>query len=443
MSIRLTCLLLASLSLGFAAYGSLVPLDLQRVPIEEALRRFSQMSLTPWRMASKTDFVSNVLLFLPAGFFLTGAIAAYRRGLAVATIPLTGAIALAASLAIEFSQIFARRRTPSFNDVVAETLGAVLGAMAWAVFGPAVSRWAARTLSPRSPVDGLRNVLLGYAAVWAVLGLMPLDFTLRPAELAEKYRAGRIALVPFGQVKGVMDLVITVAGDALRAAPIGALMALSLPVARGVSGLLVATLAATLMVASLELAQVLVWSRYADVSDVISGGLGVLLGAAIAQSIASAEDRQRSGAIPLWPVAALAVWCVVLAVRHWAPFDFSIDPGFVKQRLPGLFQVPFRNYYAATPIDAGYEAMTKILLALPVGVLVQRLVGLRRWFASGVRGAAGASLVVAALSSPIFVVLEIGQVLVPSRYPDGTDVLLGALGAAIGALLAARVWASK
>ena len=69
------------------------------------------------------------------------------------------------------------------------------------------------------------NLLLGYAAVWIVLGLVPFDFTLRPAELAEKVRAGRITLIPFSNLHGVIDGVLTIAGDALVAAPIGALMA--------------------------------------------------------------------------------------------------------------------------------------------------------------------------------------------------------------------------
>ena len=61
---------------------------------------------------------------------------------------------------------------------------------------------------------------------------------------------------------------------------------------------------------------------------------------------------------------------LVLLARHWAPFDFVIEPSFVKSRLPAFFQVPFRNYYAATPLDAGYEALTKWLLGVPVGALI-------------------------------------------------------------------------
>src|SRR6185503_8252250 len=106
MSFRLTCFLFACVSLGFAAYGSLVPLDLHRVPLDEAWRQFRHMALAPWSQASKTDALSNVLLFVPFGFFLGGAIARRSRRLALAAIPVVTLLALAASLAIEFSQIF-------------------------------------------------------------------------------------------------------------------------------------------------------------------------------------------------------------------------------------------------------------------------------------------------------------------------------------------------
>ena len=41
-----------------------------------------------------------------------------------------------------------------------------------------------------------------------------------------------------------------------------------------------------------------------------------------------------------------------------------------RERSPALLAVPFRNYYWANPFDALGEAITKILLGLPVGVLL-------------------------------------------------------------------------
>lgn len=442
MSLRAICGLLATLAIAFAAYGSLVPLDFRYVSPGEALAQIRGIEFVPWRRASRTDFVSNVLLFVPAGFFLAGAVAATSRRLCLLAIPVVTVVALVASSAIEFSQIYARRRTPSLNDVTAETLGAVVGAVAWLIAGPWVAAWGRRVLTPRTPIDGLRNALVGYVAVWLFLGVLPLDFTLRPAELMEKYRAGRVVLVPFARADGAFEVLATVGGDAIRVVPIGMLMALVVAGRTRASAFLLATAGGAAIAAALEAAQLLVWSRYADVSDVISGTIGVAAGVAIGQRIAVREPVKAGTTPAIWPWLALAGWSVVLAVRHWTPFDFALDPAMVKQRLPDLLQVPFRNYYAATPLDAGYEAMTKILLSVPVGGLAclglpwVRHRGATRWSLLVAAGVAAATL-------PVFLILEVGQMLLPTRYPDLTDVWLGGLGAAVGAFLVSRIWGGR
>ena len=41
-----------------------------------------------------------------------------------------------------------------------------------------------------------------------------------------------------------------------------------------------------------------------------------------------------------------------------------------RERMPALLEIPFRSYYWANPFDALSEALTKILLGVPVGVLM-------------------------------------------------------------------------
>jgi len=64
----------------------------------------------------------------------------------------------------------------------------------------------------------LLSLLGGYVAVWLLLGVLPLDFTIRPQELAEKFRAGRIVLQPFGGPATLADNI----GILLMALPVGA-----------------------------------------------------------------------------------------------------------------------------------------------------------------------------------------------------------------------------
>ena len=92
-----------------------------------------------------------------------------------------------------------------------------------------------------------------------------------------------------------------------------------------------------------------------------------------------------------------------------------------------FLQVPFSGYYWGNPLNAFGELTTKLLLGVPVGALLQMIYtpgtsAGRRWQAAGIL----------TVSFCIFLVIELGQLLLPSRYPDQTDVYIGTAGACIG-----------
>src|SRR5262249_8191840 len=137
--------------IAFAAWGSLFPFDFHAVPWSDAIARFWSAWDVPVSRWSRSDFVSNVLLFVPIGLFASAASAGrrasdalvaqpfraglrawsrpeglrYRSGLAV----IAGSTAL--STVIELGQAFVSWRTPSVVDVGAETIGAACGTVLW------------------------------------------------------------------------------------------------------------------------------------------------------------------------------------------------------------------------------------------------------------------------------------------------------------------------
>ena len=132
---------LALLAVAFAAYGSLVPLRFQRLAVDAAVDRALNAPYTPLRPPSKSDYVTNVLLFVPVGFFALGAAAHPSRRRALALLVPVGVLSAAASVGIEFAQIFTVGRTPSWSDVEAQVIGYLIGAAAWIASGPAVANW--------------------------------------------------------------------------------------------------------------------------------------------------------------------------------------------------------------------------------------------------------------------------------------------------------------
>src|SRR5580698_5630550 len=63
----------------FVVYGSLVPFHYEPLSWEEAGTRWQAVRARSLGMDSRTDFATNVILFIPLGFLLVGT-AAVNRG---------------------------------------------------------------------------------------------------------------------------------------------------------------------------------------------------------------------------------------------------------------------------------------------------------------------------------------------------------------------------
>jgi VanZ family protein len=391
---------LALAALAFAllvAYASLVPLDAHPLGAGEAWGLVA--ASWPPAIVSKTDFAANLLLQLPFGFLLTGALSHGRRGRYGAAVLLATVLAAALALAIELAQGMFAARTPSTTDVLAETIGALAGALVWMWLGARLAtfvdhRW--RELG--SPA----LMLLGaYMCVWVLWHLMPFDFTLRLPELAQKYRAGLMVVWP--GATGPDDFAATLgqsAGQWLLAMPLGTAVWLLMR-RRRVGRVDGAVLAACGAVLGVHMADLLTLSRSIDLGDVAAAGLGAATGVWWAE----------------WPFgrAGMAVACaavVALLLDQWAPFRFSADAHEF-----GL--TPLLAYTSARPSQAVSEALLKLQLGFAVafvggvGSRPARARSLARW----VGLCAG---------------VEVGQIFLPGRYADVTDLLLLSGGALAG-----------
>jgi glycopeptide antibiotics resistance protein len=275
----------AAAFVAFAVWGSLFPFEFHAVPAAEAVRLF----WLPWLRGPATwsisDLVSNVLLFVPIGVFLTASASwlppsggSPRTGLVVVLV-VTGAFLLSAAL--EFAQAFVPYRTPSAVDVMAETLGAALGAAAWRLRGARADAAVSAVIDAvmRAPLPC--RVLLGYCLVFAVAWLLPLDFTLRPGEIADKYQHKRL-LLPFAP-----------SPDAASRIQLGLAFAAGLPlgIAAMVCGtapgrrraLLSALRLAIPALIALEALQVTVFSRTTDTTSLLAVIAATVAGASSAR----------------------------------------------------------------------------------------------------------------------------------------------------------------
>jgi glycopeptide antibiotics resistance protein len=416
----------------FAIYVSLIPFDFRPVPFDRAIVRFERVMLSSHsETTSRSNYLANALLFVPIGFGLSGAALAERRRRwpAMLWMPAIIPMSLALSLTAEFLQIFTRERIVSRDDVVAQMLGCLVGIAAWMIAGDRLTSWL-RTASDRQRGDRVARSLSAYAVLWTFINLAPFDLTVDLGTIANRYRRGLISLVPFSNVgaepwRFLWDALATT----LSAVPLGALGLV------GWTGLgerrhaRAAFVFGASFVVLMEVAQIFIRSHAADITDALFGGLGVAAGVWFARRVLS--HREPVAALPpramsSQALAILLLWCGVLCAYHWLPYDFAFDPEAIKHKLGRMSLVPFVGYWSGSDLNTFKNVLVKLALSIPFGIIAAFVVH-RRIASRSVLAACW--IVVAAI---VFGAIEAGQLLLASRTPDPTDVLVGVAGCAAG-----------
>jgi len=423
--------------LAFVIYGSLVPLDFHYRPFAEALRVFSAIRYRELGIESRADWVANILLMIPLSFVWLGVVwRRHKPGLQVLSALFILAACIALSVFIEFAQVYFPPRTVSINDIVAETLGALMGVISWIFLGPGVMKWLAEFPAARGTAQISRRLLYLYLFGFFLYNLLPLDLTLSLADLYDKWRSGRINIAPFGfQFKQPAEFFYGLTTDIVLWVPIGFLWGMSS--SKPAFNIWIYSI---LCAALLEFMQLFVFTRVSDTTDIIIAAMGTALGLAAAlrlrtkrPEIASAEaSKYRWRGLYLSLGGAIA-WLMVIIAVFWYPFDFHGGREFLVERWKLFNKVPLQAYYFGTEYRAATEVLHKTLFFFPLGVLfgVAALqVSITVWRRIFVVSAA-LFLIAVGLG------IELGQLFLPGKNADTTDWFLQSLGG-LGGLLAAH-----
>jgi len=427
--------------LVFVIYGSLVPLDFYAIPMEQALSRFREIPWLDLGIGSRADWVANLLLFIPLAFIFTGALI-HQRSTATRVVVslLLPVVGFALAMGIEFTQLFFPQRTVSQNDILAETLGGFIGVGAWWWLGPRLLESYAAWLNAREPAALVERLAWVYVAFAFGYGVLPLDLTISPVEIYQKWTDGKLVLIPFSALPAeTAQAAYEVITDVLLWLPpallwrLGAKRVGKRTVRRTNAQVWRMTFGVALL---LEFLQLFVFSRVTDVSDLLAAALGawlgVLLGARFIGGLDQAAPRMQADAgLSRWrPLLLALAWVPVLMLVFWYPFDFRTDVAFVRERMDFLSRVPFEIYYFGTEYRAITSLFHKMLFFAPMGALLA-------WWVVGLpwlwRSYAAAVSFVLIFAVPFGI--ELGQVLLPEKHPDTTDWLLASLGGGLGYVL--------
>ncbi len=415
----------ALLYTAFVVYGSLVPLDFQALPWNEAVARFREIPFRKIGIGSRADWVANLLLFIPLSFLWMGAISAGGSNLrgAIATLVVVPA-ALLLSLGIEFTQLFFPQRTVSQNDIFAEALGGVFGVLVWWGAGSRFVGWLRSWHQTHSRAALAERLAWVYLAGLLVYNVLPLDLTISLVEIFHKWQSGKVNLIPFGRLPGDAAYALyEIATDALIWTPLALLWRLD--GTRSAWRVWSLTLATAI---GLEVMQLFVYSRVSDVTDIFTAAAGAALGSFIGGRVQHESPARQQLSWATWlPFAGAAGWIAVLCFVFWFPFDFRSDGAFIKSRLDFVYRVPFEVYYFGTEYRAITEVLHKTLFFAPLGGLLAWGVARQPWLWRG--PLFGLSMLVLVATPAI---IELGQVMLPEKVADTTDWLLAWMGSLLG-----------
>lgn len=407
----------AAAFVAFAVWGSVLPFHVRPVSLEEAARLlWVAEPIDPSRF-SLTDAVSNFLLFVPIGLFVAAAVEHVWPS-RVRTVIVLGAATLL-SAALEFGQAFIVWRTPSNLDVLAEAAGAAAGIALRHIAALEMNSAIAAALAAWRRATRAERVLLLYAAAFAVAWLLPLDFTLRPDEIADKYAHKRL-LVPFTPSPDAATP-MHLGGAALAAVPLAwACAVCGCPPATRRSTLRAVLFTLALLVV-LTLAQITVFSRTTDLTLLVAMMPGVILGAAAARMTprplvltVGAASAGRLSAITLW-------FLVVISTELW-PFRFDADADRTWRQIFTWAYAPFR--LPATVFDV----LPGACLAIAAGMMTRPRLR-PEYFRLQL-------LLATALVGSVFLWLEAARLLLPGETPTLMSVLIKTAAFLVGLTLA-------
>ncbi|MBT9569027.1 MAG: VanZ family protein [Thiobacillus sp.] len=397
-------------------YGSLVPLDFHARPWDEALAAFHAIPFLELGPGSRADWVANLILYLPLGFFWMGVSwgRAPQVGRRVGGTLLAALWLVTLATTVEFFQLYFPPRTVSLNDLYAEWLGAALGMALWPLAGRSLAALWRRF--KQGGALAVRAALVGYALLYLFLSLFPYDFLLTAAEWRAHLDSGKVGWL-FAETCGAVCGVKLIP-EMLAAVPFGLLLRAR---ARRVS-LAVAGAAGFGMGLTIELVQLSIGSGISQGASVLSRAAGVVLGAALPGVFAHWDSRRTRPWVRAGILVALVPYALALAwLNRWFTEDWT-STAAALDRLTDIRFIPFYYHYYTS------EGVALVSLIFQLGLYAP--IGIAGWFwkqgmwrqAHG----AGASAMLATLAATT---IEAGKLFILSQHADPTNILIAGVAA--------------
>jgi VanZ family protein len=314
----------------------------------------------------RADWISNIVLYVPVGFFSAhGLLRAWRRVPRWSLFLLATSFSLTLAAAVEFAQIFFPPRTVALNDVFAEAVGSLVGVVLAARYSRSFDAAFAAKPSATRLIDNRWLAL--YGLCYVALSLFPYDFVLSSTELRGKMESGSSGWLLAETSQGVAIAAIKLALEIVLTIPIGWWLA---DRAQGRISIRYSAACGALLGVVIELGQFFMLSGISQGISVLTRLTGVALGAALwtrrsRWTPASVADLLRRHI----PWLGVLYGFGLLETIHAFSSEWQ-GPASARQSLDAVRFLPFYYHYYTTELQALVSLCAACLLYAPIGLAV-------------------------------------------------------------------------
>ncbi len=435
-------LVIAYLMFIFAA--SFYGIDLDVVSVEKGKEKlfFSSIHVLTPSFHNLRDIATNVLLYMPLGFFWCAAIISKGRKAGKRY----WFVGLVVSLIVEIVQAFVGRHS-DVVDIVSNSGGFVTG---FTIMNIAVKQFhlkpshllgvdAGTTQGALQTFAGLRFIFM---AVVYVVSLLPLNISVAFSNLVaqltikEGQLHPKIILDPFFHIETQGQFFHSLLLKLLVFVPL-AFFTYSISANRPLikSKVIMHCLMFAVFV---ELSKIFVLSATTDISVIILSPLVAYVVCLILDKSnvgrgnvdgknVSKPDSSGTSVDLFVGVLPVGLYLLFLIVLTFSPYGFEITASEIKAKFFESNFIPFKFHFTNRSISGAIDIAREFLIYVPLGVLAFPVV-LRVLRANVLL----ALMVCAVLASSFALLMELSQLVVIGRYVDITDPMLATAGVVFG-----------
>jgi len=359
----------------FLAYSCAVPFNLD-ITVPEILGNIDKIRWIPYffngRRESLPDIVSNILLFIPFGFFLAGYLVSRLKIITTLVICFTAGIFV--SCLQEMVQLISIDRVSSVTDVINNSMGSVFGASVSVLYHRKID-CIVKPFLIRQLKKPLLNICV-YSLFLSVLflGIIPMDISIDVGDLknAVKYFVFHTEIVP---EKWVM--IQSSINNFLMFIFVGGILFVTYFRKRTFLIRCFYSLAvSTAYIVTIEFVQLFVASRSSSVSNIFFGFFGALSGVSLGLCFFRNDfsyDKFKKILLP--------AYLIYLFFNNLFPFVLTEN---MRCNFTLYSLIPFSAYFVRIGVFSVSDLLSQVFVFIPAGVILIKNKGFLKTFFLGI-----------------------------------------------------------